>query len=226
MSAERVLDRLIPAGVLIGILLLGLVTTLWRLSRIIERANFLNEFTTKFGRYVHSQGEDESLYVELTGLATRMQRELGAYGIMAMYRPPFAGFAYRNYPVILNMLPEYRETSGDPILQRNQAPQYASAIRDVLIRYSGALSEREADVRKELRNPLIWFREGVKAILATPVVLLETFGILTPERSATLIGSGLLRIGAGVIALIGLAAALVQIITGWDATIAFVRRFK
>jgi hypothetical protein len=153
-----------------------------------------------------------------------MQRELGGHGIMAMFKPPFANVEYRDYQVVVNMLPEYRQAAGDFILQRNQAPQYASAIRDVLVRYSGVLSEAQEDVRGELRNPLVWFREGVRAILATPVKVLENFGILTPETSATVTASRLLRVASGVVALVGLIAALVQIVTGWDATLAFLRR--
>jgi hypothetical protein len=222
---EGVVDRLLAAALLIGLVLLGLVLIRRRLGRVLERQEFLHEFAERFGRYVAGGGQDEAVYIELTERVGRMQRELGPHGVMAMYRPPFAQFAFRDYQIVVNMLPDYRQAANDWVLQRSQAPQYAAAIRDVLVRYSGALKELEADVRTDLRNPLIWFREGVRAVLTSPVRLMTSLGILTPSLGATVIGSGLLRVGAGIIALITLLAALVQIMTGWDATVAMLDRW-
>lgn len=117
------------------------------------------------------------------------------------------------------MLPEYRQAARDWAL-RGQAPQYATTLRDVLIRYSGALKELEADARKESSNPIIWFSEGVKTVLSSPFRLLSSLGVLSGSVTAGIVGSNLLRVASGVIALVALTAGLVQTITGWDTSLA------
>jgi hypothetical protein len=215
----------IAGGVLLALLTLGFVVALRRLSRLRARQDFLTEFTDRFMRYVNSGGKDEGLYVELTQRVSRMQRELGHHGIMAMYRPPYANYAFRDYQIIVNMLPQYRQAAHDEILQRNQALQYADAMRDVLVRYSGTLQELETDARRDLKSPVVWFRDGVRALLSLPLVALRELGILSPSLSASILGSGLLKVGAGVVALVTLVAGIVQILTGWDATVALIRRW-
>lgn len=162
---ETPLDKVVAAGILLSLLGLGFFATLRRLSRIVERQEFLGEFAGRFVRYVNGGAQDEALYVELTQRVNRMQRELGHHGIMAMYQPPFASYAFRDYQIIVNMLPQYRQAANDEILRRSQAPQYADALRDVLVRYSGSLQELEADARRDLKSPLVWFREGVRRLL-------------------------------------------------------------
>ncbi len=186
----------------------------------------MTEFADLFMRYVNGGGQDEALYVELTKRISRMQRELGHHGVMAMYQPPFANYAFRDYQIIVNMLPEYRRAAKDEILRRNQAPQYADAMRDVLVRYSGSLQERESDVRGDLRSPLVWFREGVRAVLSLPLVALRELGILSPSLSASILGSGLLKVGTGVVALVTLIAGLVDILTGWAAAVALIHKWR
>ncbi len=216
------MDRLIPAVVLLVLLGTGVVVSLRRVSHVAERQDFLNEFAEKFMRFVGGGGLDETLYIELTQRVSRMQREVGDHGVMALYRPPFASYGLRNYQILVNMLPEYRGAANDPILQRSQARQYADTIRDVLVRYSGSLQEYEKDVRSDAKNPLVWFREGVRAVLSLPLIVLRELGVLSAGASASLLGSGVIRVGAGLVAFVTLIAALVQILTGWEAVLAIV----
>jgi len=219
-----VIDRIIPLFILIALFVLGFFLVRRRLLHVLERRAFLHEFADRFARYVESGGRNDVLYAELTERVGRMQRELGGYGVMASYRPPFANYAHRNYQVVINMLPEYRQAATQWRME-SQAAQYASAIRDVLLRYSGTLGELEDNAWKDLRSPVVWFRESVRAILASPFQLLTSLGILSSSIGAGLIGSGILRVASGLVALIALFAGIVQIITGWDATVAFVMKW-
>jgi hypothetical protein len=99
-------------------------------------------------------------------------------------------------------------------------------MRDALLRYSGGLKEFESDLRRELKNPLIWFREAVRALLSAPLVALRELGVLSPALSSSILGSGLVKVGSGVIALITLIAALVQILTGWGSVVALVDKWR
>lgn len=187
-----------------------------------QRQAYLAEFVQLFGQYVQSDAKDDAAYTELMRRVTRMQAEMGSHGMMAMFRPAFANVAYKNYAILPNMLPEYRHYAGDWAL-RGQASQYASVIRDALLRYSGTLDEVASDVRVELRNPIIWFRNGVRAIVAAPFALLRSLGIISEARETDLTSSVVLKVGSGILALITLVAGLVQIATGWETSVAFVR---
>jgi hypothetical protein len=213
---------MIPIAILMSVLAIGFIGLRRTLLVVRERKAYLHEFSRLFGEYVKSGAQDERIYVELTQRVMRMQGEMGALGMMSMFRPAFANFAYRNYAILPNMLPDYRQYANDWAL-RSQAVQYASTIRDALVRYSGTLDEVEADVLKELKNPLTWFSEGTRALVATPFKVLRSVGVLSEAQEAGISGSALLRIGSGILALVGLAAGLVQIITGWDAMLKFIR---
>jgi hypothetical protein len=152
-----------------------------------------------------------------------MQREMGPYGIMAVYRPPFANYAFNNYPILANLLPEYRRAAVSWRIQ-SQAEDYARAIWDALLRYSGSLGDLECEIRQNLRNPVVWIRESVRAILATPVWLLTSLGIFGSSTSSKIIGSRLMRLFAGLVSLIAIAANVVQIFSGWDASVIFIRK--
>jgi hypothetical protein len=52
-------------------------------------------------------------------------------------------------------------------------------MRDVLVRYSGTLDEWDQDSRKDLKNPIVWFREGVRTVIAIPFRFLKFLGILS-----------------------------------------------
>jgi hypothetical protein len=96
------------------------------------------------------------------------------------------------------MLPEYRQAANHRATQ-SQAAQYSGAIRDVLLRYSGALVELENDTLQEFRNPIVWFRESVRAILASPFQLIMSLGIFSSAIGAGIIGSGILRFASGAV---------------------------
>jgi hypothetical protein len=217
------LDRILAAAFFMAILATGYVTLRRALAAVKERQQFLADFSVLFGKYVQSNAQDESTHVELMRRVTRMQREMGHHGVMAMFRPPFAGVAYRNYEILPNMLPEYRTNASDWVLH-SQASQYASLISDALLRYSGAIDEAESDIRREIRNPIAWFRDGVRAIVAAPFLLLQSLGVLSASQALGVTSSTIVRIGSGLLAFITLVAGFVQIATGWDTASSFVHR--
>jgi hypothetical protein len=210
--------------VLVALLLVGFEVTRRRLGAILERKSFLCQVHRSF-RALRTGGgaQDESLYVELTERVVRMQREIGGHGVMALFRPPFANYAYRDYPLLVNMLPDYRRSANDWALHRH-ASECVSTIRDALVRYSGSLSELEEDARRSFRNPMVWFKEGVRFVVSSPFRLLRSLGILSAGVESNIVGSTLVRVASGIVALVTLVAGLVQIVTGWDASIALLHR--
>ncbi len=69
-------------------------------------------------------------------------------------------------------------------------------------------------MKRDLRNPIVWFREGVAVILLLPVRLLRSLGLLSESGSASVARSALFRLVAGLVALIGLLASFIELVLG------------
>ena len=96
-------------------------------------------------------------------------------------------------------------------------------IDDVLNKYAGRLQEWGEQLDREAANPVVWFREGVQTLLLLPAFVLRSLGLLPASSSVT---TGLLgRIVSGIVSLVVLVAALVQIVSGWDSTLAKLRQW-
>lgn len=182
----------------------------WK-REVTRRIEFVNEFGERLLRYVNSGGRDEESYGWLTHRSNRMQNQMGRQGLIG-FQPPFANFIHNNYPVILNMLPELRKSLRDSILH-SQADWYANALREALIRHLGSLEDTRETVDHDLRNPIVLLRRGIQGVLSGPGYLLHSLGLsAAPNPSGPL-----LRIASGIVALIGLVAAVMTTALGWPA---------
>ena len=102
---------------------------------------------------------------------------------------------------------------------------HGQLVGETLVRYMGWSADQIGNKRRELRNPVVWLREGVAALLLLPVWFLRSLGLLSPSRSGRLARSALFRLLTGVVALLGLLSALVTIILGWRLALEVLRRF-
>jgi hypothetical protein len=196
---------------------LGLIRVIHQRMRISNKLVFAAEFLQKLRAYVDSNGHDNESYGWLTHRSGKMQRQMGHHGIYASYRPPYANFQYSNYPIILNMLPELRKTFDDDVLNRGDlAHQYAIAIQEAIVRYVGNLDDIEQEYIKNLRNPFIWFREGVRAIVSFPVSILGWLGALSERTVSALISSKSFQFVSALVGIVGFISAVMGIALGWD----------
>ena len=83
------------------------------------------------------------------------------------------------------------------------------------MRYAGVLEELDLDSRKELLNPLSWWREGVSAILLTPFYLLYQFGILATSPIGRIESASIFRLLAGLLSLVLSIVGLIGLIVDW-----------
>jgi hypothetical protein len=209
-------DRLVIALLVIGVAAIGLVALLASKRRVADHQDLVQEFGRKFADFTRSEGGDIEAYTWLTMNSPRMQVAMGSHGIYAAFRPPFANYQYRDYPIILNLLPELRRALADPILSRSLAEQYHSAISEALLRYAGSLEQRTENVHSELRNPVIWLREGVRWIVALPLTMLSWVGLLSPGRARAISYGGVFRVVSAIVTLVGFVSAVMGIVLGWS----------
>lgn len=196
---------------------LGLIRLIRGKFRISEEVAFAGEFMHKLKAYVESNGRDNESYGWLTHRSSKMQKQMGHHGFYASYRPPYANFQYSNYPIILNMLPELRKTLEDDVLSRGDlAHQYAVSIQEAIIRYAGVLEDRESDLLRSIQNPVIWFREGVRMILALPLSVLGWLGALSEKSVSALTSSKVFRFISALVGIVGFVSAVMGIVLGWE----------
>ena len=219
------MSRSLAALILLGISLVGIARLRWRASQLNDRTQRLNDFRRELVAYLGSQGKDHQAYASLTAKVERMQREAGSTAIASLYRPPFQNVAHRDYELLVNILPTLHSTITNVRwgLDEDRIRHYVDILDGVLNRYAGRLQEWGEQFGRDASNPLIWFREGIRALLLAPAFVLRSLGLWPESRSAALVHSGVFRVASAIMAFVVLAAGLVQIVTGWDATLAKLR---
>jgi hypothetical protein len=217
-------DRAILVFALALVLSLGLFGLIRGKTLVSEEIVFSEEFMHKLKAYVESSGRDYESYAWLTHRSSKMQKILGAYGVYPSYRPPYEDLLFLEYPVILNMLPKLRETLEDDVLSRGDlAHQYAVSLQETILRYVGVLEDKESEFFKSIRNPVVWFREGIRIIAALPLSILEWLGALSDRTVSSLISSKAFRFLTAFISLVGFVSAVMGIVLGWNQFQAMLR---
>ncbi|QEP42993.1 hypothetical protein D5085_07595 [Ectothiorhodospiraceae bacterium BW-2] len=207
----------------LGISLWGLLIPIRKRNKITEHISFSENFLQLLKQYWNSGGRDNEAYSQLLHDSHKMQNIMGGLGVFVHYQPPYRNYMMKNYPVILNMLPELRQTLDDEFLSAQLASNYMNAMQETLIRYMGYLDNQLETNKQELVNPIKWFRNGIREVLSLPIQLLDWLDIINHQKAATAITSKLFKIIAGVVALISFFSAIVTIVTGWKPFIGLVQ---
>lgn len=211
-----------------AVVALGFLRLLRRLWYVSGQHIFANEFRDKFIVYCDSRGNDEKSFTWMMLNSNRLQREMGAYGLYGSYKPPFSNYAYKNYPIILNMLPELRSLIERDVGRSFHAEVIVSMIRaldEALLRYIGVIEERAQRERGQLLNPFFWLSEGVTLVLSAPLILLSCFGLLgtlTLNRIQRSFTFRLVSVSGGLVSVI---ASFMTIFLGWGESIRLMLKF-
>ena len=211
---------------ILSVIAIGFVLVYNRHSRIIKKIEFAGEYRNKFiefankyfktyDRWSRSGDFDGELYVWLTMNVSKIQNYVGSFGEMT-YKPAFQNYMINNYQIIINTIPKFRE---------GQVENFdVGAVDDCLLRYIGHLEEYSKDTHKNLRNPIVWFREGFKEIMSIPIFILSWFGIISNRTVSSIKNSMIYKVISGFIALVTLVSGIVTIIVGYDQTREFVKK--
>ena len=207
------------------VIILGFVRLRHFYTRLLSRYSFANEYRNKFveltNKYFQnsniwgsSTSLDSELYVWLTMNVNRIQSDIGYLGVMD-YIAPFQTYRVKNYHIIINTLPKFRDGKVSDF--------DINSVDDCLLRYLGFVEEQLNDRQKKLRNPIIWFRVGVQELISIPILLLKWFGIFNDNTANRLMSSFIYKITTGIIAFITLISSIVTIIQGKEQTISFIK---
>ena len=154
--------------VLLLIPVIGFASNFLRMRRKAKYLNLVAEFLEKFISWVNGKGEDYQLYNWLIAKSDFVQTIIGRFGLIH-FRAPFNSYSVKNYPVILNAIPEIRKQFDKTFPVGNALSFYVDTVDGCLRRYLGSQEELGKDDIKNLINP----------------VKLFCGGDLTPENCAT-----------------------------------------
>jgi hypothetical protein len=118
---------------------------------------FANKYFQTYDRYSNSIDFDSDLYIWLTMNVNKIQSNLGNFGRMDIIAP-YQAYSVSNYQIVINTLPKFRDGS---ILDFD-----TSSVDDCLLRYIGYLEDNKQYTEKDLKNPIVWFREGFQYLLS------------------------------------------------------------
>lgn len=213
----------IITGILI-ILVTGFIKVYKSHSRVIKKIDFAGEYRNKFielankyfenyDRYSRKGNLDNKLYIWLTMNVNKIQSNIGSIGLTS-YKPAYQNYIINNYQIIINTIPKFIQGQIDNL--------DIGPVDDCLLRYIGQLEEYQKDTEKNIKNPIVWFREGFKEIISIPLFILNSFGIFSHRTVDYIKDSFIFKIITGFLGLITLASGLVTIIVGYDHTVKFI----
>jgi hypothetical protein len=214
------MDKIIAISSVVGLLILGLIRILKDYFLFQEKIQSVTEFLNKFEDYLESQGNDFNSYSWLMKKSPKVQSDMGGYGIAAQFRTPYAHhYTHVNYPLILNIIPEIRkELSQHSSLQNIAAlREYEAIIHESIWHYTGVLNEYLDQHKKRLKNPAIWFTEGISWLLLLPISILSWVGLFGETLVRKIARNQLFKILAGLVTLLGAVSTIMTIVIGWDA---------
>lgn len=215
--------------IILGILtvfIIGFVQVYNHHSKIAKKIDFALEYRNKFiefsNKYLATYDRssrtgdfDGQLYIWLTMNVSQIQNYVGSFGVMS-YKPAFQNYIVNNYQIIINTIPKFRE---------GQIESFdIGAVDDCLLRYIGYLEEYSKDTLKNLKNPIVWFREGCREILSIPISILSWFGIISNRTVNSIKNNLIYKVITGLIALVTLLSSVVTIIVGYNQTLEFINR--
>jgi hypothetical protein len=211
---------------ILTIFIIGFIQVYNCLPRVKEKFNFANEYRNKFNDFVNkyfqtydqrnrSGNFDNESYIWLTMNMDKIQSHVSILGTVS-YQSAFRGYMIKNYQVIINTIPKFRQGLVDS--------SEVGMVDDCLLRYLGKLEEYSNGAQKNLNNPIVWFREGFREVLSIPIFILNWLGIISNRRVNAIKDSLVYKAISGFIALLAFLSSIITIIVGYDQAISFISK--
>lgn len=212
--------------ILFALCILGFIRlVLDRVYKIKERefsVNFLNKYR-EFSNQLMNDNFNNENYQWLKLNSAKMQKQMGVYGVVHAYKPAFSNYIYNNYEIIINGISHIRDLYSETFdfgLGRKVVFDEITGIDDVLLIYMGAIDNEIEVNMSEIKNPMIWLREGVRLIVTLPISLMYWSGLIRYSTYNSLSNNFFTKFISFLVVVIGLVSSIVTIATGyipfWD----------
>lgn len=214
----------IPLTIIALVIFIGFMKSYTNYNNKSNQNEFAIEFLNNYREFcdeLFKNNFNEEKYQWLKLNSSKMQSSMGRYGTAASYKPSGANYFFQNYQIIVNSLPEIRNQYRRMIdgfglsFEWRMLEETVRMIEEALLTYIGARSNTVEDAKKELRNPLIWLREGVRFIVTSPISLFYWSGLMQYSTYNTISNNFFVKLISFLIGLIGLISSIVTIVTGY-----------
>ena len=193
---------------------IGIIRLIYDLCLLIKRKIFGEKYLSRFNQLIEGCPSERRHYQWLLRKVSKIENEMGGFGVAVFYRPAFANYAFQGYEVISNTLLNIGPVSAKD-LEMSQA---------ILERYIGALDDSISKNLLHLINPAVWLTRTVRLILLDiPLWMLYSFGLISKIRKNKIKTSSIISKIIGVITFLG---SLASLITGWDSIMKLFLKFK
>lgn len=205
--------------IVISISVFGFFILRRKVSDLIYKINFTQDYLEKVKEFIDSNGKDMKSYTWLLDRSVKMQRTMAGYGKVD-YVVPYQGYKVSNADIIINFVPQIKKEFESVI--NSLAPSfqtisfYVDSLQEYLIRFYGAKRDELNQAEDELRKPYYWFILGLRQILALPIYIFAITGLLSMATAQSLRDSLLLKFISFLIVMIGLIASIMTIFVGWN----------
>lgn len=161
----------------VGIMLLGFLRLTRRRNEISKRHTASDTYLKEYQKYFASNGQDLKTYTWLIKKGPSLQNQMGYDGLLQSYKPAYKNVMMHKYQIIVSLIPDlHDELHNYTYADARTIKQLSNMIQESLLRHAGRLEDDLSKIFASLRNPIIWFREGVQLIILIPVTLLYWFG--------------------------------------------------
>ncbi len=214
----------LPFIIVTLIIIIGFVKTISSYRKTIKNHNFAIEYMNNYREFcspLFQNTFNSDKYQWLKMNSSKIQTLMGSFGIASMYKPPGANYYFSNHQMIINGISSIRESyshmdNGFGLnLDRKILQETIRMIDDMLLTFIGAADNWVNEAQKELKNPLIWLREGVRFVVTSPVSLMYWSGLIRYRTYNTLSNNFLVKLLSFLIGVIGFVSSIVTIVTGY-----------
>lgn len=213
------MNRIIAIIILVSLFLIGFIKLYFNLSNIEKKNNKVVCFKTKladFEEELKSKGFNNEIYEYLVLKSAVVQNTIGAFGVGDM-KQPYSNEVIRDYHIIVNEVNNfyiYYDRGLD-----HQLGDSIMYVKLSITKYIGYIDNRMLDLKTELKNPLIWLREGIRAVVLFPIDFLYWTEIIQYSNYTIIKNNIVVKILSVLIGTIGFISAIVTIVTGYQPLI-------
>jgi hypothetical protein len=201
---------------IVALIALPLLTGLRRL--LVDRRQMREEllFTQNFLKALEdwAAAPEVVAYRWLRDRSPKMQAMLApGYGSGITAQPYIKGL-HRGDAKVLDVLPNIVANQGR--VHGGPVTRWIDLPVDALVRHTGWLSDCDADMTKQLRNPLRWFWAGLREIIVSPLNFAVSSGLVGPAKALAIRSSWGFKLLVAGLSTLGYVSALVGLVVSFD----------
>lgn len=183
--------------------------------------SFINKFR-EFGNDLFNKQFNQESYQWLKLNSFKMQSLSGDFGVAQSFKPPGANYFFKGYQIIINGVTEvkniYQRMSGSfggLSIEWQMLQESIGMIDDALLSYLGFLENKSEQKIKAIKNPIIWFREGIQFIVTLPISLIYWSGIINYRAYYSVYNNIFVKLISLTVGVIAFISSIITIVTGY-----------